>query len=32
VIHASAWGGERRAELARFPRETVIPPSAIRRK
>ncbi|HET9864152.1 MAG TPA: malonyl-ACP O-methyltransferase BioC [Steroidobacteraceae bacterium] len=33
VIHASAWGGEPRGmESARFPRETVISPGAIRRK
>jgi malonyl-CoA O-methyltransferase len=33
VIHASAWGGEpRRSAAARFARETVISPDAIRRK
>ncbi len=30
VIHATAWGGERRAE--RFPGETLISPSAIRKR
>jgi malonyl-CoA O-methyltransferase len=33
VIHASAWGGERRErENQGFPRETLISPSAIRRR
>ena len=33
VIHASAWGGERREpEKEGFPRETLISPSAIRRR
>jgi malonyl-CoA O-methyltransferase len=33
VIHATAWGGERREpENAGFPREAVISPSAIRRR
>jgi malonyl-CoA O-methyltransferase len=32
VIHASAWGSERRSLADRFPRETVIAPSAIRRR
>jgi malonyl-CoA O-methyltransferase len=33
IIHASAWGGERRTlENQGFPRETVISPSAIRRR
>jgi hypothetical protein len=31
VIHATSWGGERR-ESPDFPRETVISPSAIRRR
>jgi malonyl-CoA O-methyltransferase len=33
VIHATAWGGERRdPENPAFPRETIISPSAIRRR
>jgi malonyl-CoA O-methyltransferase len=33
IIHASAWGGERRAtENPGFPREALISPSAIRRR
>ena len=33
IIHVSAWGGERRMpENAGFPRETLISPSAIRRR
>jgi malonyl-CoA O-methyltransferase len=33
VIHASAWGSERRdPEIQGFPRETIISPSAIRRR
>jgi malonyl-CoA O-methyltransferase len=32
VIHASAWGAERRRDAGEFPRETLIPPGAIRRR
>ena len=32
VIHATSWGGERRADTDGFPRETVIAASAIRRR
>jgi malonyl-CoA O-methyltransferase len=32
VIHATSWGGERRADTDGFPREAFISPSAIRRR
>jgi malonyl-CoA O-methyltransferase len=32
VIHATAWGGEPRADMDGFPREAFISPSAIRRR
>jgi malonyl-CoA O-methyltransferase len=32
VIHATSWGGERRADMDGFPREAFISPSAIRRR
>jgi malonyl-CoA O-methyltransferase len=32
VIHASSWGSDRRRDRADFPRETLIPPGAIRRR
>jgi malonyl-CoA O-methyltransferase len=32
VIHATSWGGERRADQDQFPREAFISPSAIRRR
>jgi malonyl-CoA O-methyltransferase len=32
VIHATSWGGPKRTEEHEFPRETVISPSAIKRR